>query len=134
MKIVLDANIFISSLFWGGNPRIVLGRAINKTDELFITKEILNEIEEVIGRPKFHAGRNEIEYFIKSIEKISNKVSIKNKIKKGSRDKSDNKYIECGIAANADYIISGDIHLLEIKKYKNIKIATAREYLEIIKS
>ena len=133
MKIVLDANIFISSLFWGGNPRLVLGRAINKTDELFITNEILNEIEEVIGRPKFHTDRNETEYFIKSIEKIANKVPVKNKIGKASRDKSDNKYIKCGIAANADYIISGDIHLLEIKKYNNIKIVTAKEYLEIVK-
>jgi putative PIN family toxin of toxin-antitoxin system len=132
MKIVLDANIFISSFFWGGNPRLVLERAINKTDELFFTKEILNELEDVIGRPKFHAGKNEIEYLIKSIEEIANKISVKNKIKNGSRDITDNKYIECGIAANADYIISGDVHLLEIKKYRKIKIVTAKEYLEIV--
>lgn len=132
MKIVLDANIFISSLFWGGNPRLVLERAIKKTDELYITKEILDELEDVLGRPKFHAGKNEIEYFIKSIEEIANKIAARNKIKKGSRDITDNKYIECGIAANADFIISGDTHLLEIKEYNKIKIVTAKEYLELI--
>ena len=132
MKIVLDANIFISSFFWGGKPRIVLERAIGKLDKLFITKEILDEIETVLGRPKFHAGRNEIEYYIKSIEEIANKIVIKNRIKKGSRDKTDNKYIECGIAGDAEYIISGDTHLLEIKKFNNIKIVTAKEYLEIV--
>ena len=132
MKIVLDANIFVSSLFWGGNPRIVLERAISKLDELFITKEILDEIEEVIGRPKFHAGRNEIEYYKKSIEEISNWIVPKYVLKKGSRDKTDNKYIECGIAAKVDYIISGDVHLLEIKEYDGIKIVNAKEYLEII--
>jgi len=132
MKIVLDANIYISSLFWKGNPRLVVERAIKKLDELYITNEILNEIEEVIGRPKFHADKNKIEYYIKSIEEIARKIIVKNRIKKGSRDKKDNKYIECGIAGNADYIISGDIHLLELKKYKNIKIVTAKEYLEII--
>ena len=130
MKIVLDANIFISALFWGGNPRIVLKRAINKTDILFISKEILDEIEDVIRRPKFHAGKNEIEYFIKSIEDISNKVVVINKIKNGSKDKTDNKYIECAVAANVDYIISGDNHLLGLKKYNNISIVTAKEYLE----
>jgi putative PIN family toxin of toxin-antitoxin system len=130
MKTVLDANIFVSAFFWGGNPRIVLERAINKTDELFISKEILDEIEEVIGRPKFHAGKNEIEYYIKSIEEISAKTIPKNKIKKGSRDITDNKYIECAIAADADYIISGDIHLPELKKYRKIKIVSAKEYLE----
>lgn len=132
MKLVLDANIFISSFFWGGNPRIVLKRTIAKLDELFITKEILHEIEEVISRPKFHAGRNEIEYYIKSIEEISNKIIIRDKIKKGSRDKKDNKYIECGIASNADYLVSGDIHLLELKRYADIKIVTAKEYLDIV--
>ncbi|MDR0321676.1 MAG: putative toxin-antitoxin system toxin component, PIN family [Treponema sp.] len=132
MKVVLDANIFISALFWGGNPRSVLERAINKSDDLFISKEILDEIEDVIGRPKFHAGKNEVEYYIKSIEEISNKVVPKNKIKKGSRDITDNKYIECAIAANADFIISGDAHLLELRKYRKIKIVSVKEYLELI--
>jgi len=132
MKIVLDANIFISSFFWGGNPRLLLERVIKKQDELYISKEILVEIEEVIGRPKFHAGKDEIEYFVRSIEEIANKVVIKNKIKNGSRDKKDNKYIECALTAGADCIISGDTHLLEIKNYKNIKIINAKEYLELI--
>ena len=132
MKLVLDANIFISSFFWGGNPRMVLERAIKGIDELFITKEILTEIEEVMGRPKFHADKEEIDYFINSIEEIGNKIMPK-KIKNGSRDKADNKYIECGIAANVDYIISGDIHLLELREYKTIKIITAQKYLEIRK-
>ena len=133
MKIVLDANIFISALFWGGNPKKVLERAINKTDELYISKEILEEIEDVIGRPKFHAEKEKIEYIIKSIEDISEKITSKIKIKKGSRDIKDNKYIECAMTADADYIISGDIHLLELKQYKKIKIVTAKEYLDISK-
>jgi len=131
MKIVLDANIFISALFRGGNPKKVLERAINKTDELYISKEILEEIEDVIKRPKFHAENEKIEYIIKSIEDISEKITPKNKIKNGSRDINNNKYIECAMAANANFIISGDIHLLELKQYKKIKIITAKEYLEI---
>ena len=133
MRLVLDANIFVSSFFWGGNPRMVLERVIEGIDELFITKEILDEIEEVMGRSKFHAEKEEVEYFINSIEEIGNKIVPKIKIKNGSRDKADNKYIECGMAANVDYIISGDIHLLELREYGNIKIKSAREYLKTIK-
>jgi putative PIN family toxin of toxin-antitoxin system len=133
MKIVLDANIFISSFFWGGNPRFVLERVITGIDELFITKEILDEIESVLRRPKFHADKEKAAYFISSIEEIGNKIVPKSRIRNGSRDKTDNKYIECGITADVDYIISGDIHLLEIKEYGNIKIVTAKNYLEIIK-
>jgi len=132
MKIILDANIFISALFFGGNPGSVLERAINKSDELFISREILDEIEDVIQRPKFHAGKDEIGYIIKAIEKISTKIIPQKLIKYGSRDKTDNKYIECGIAGNVDYIVSGDVHLLEIKKYGAIRIVNAKEYLEIV--
>ncbi|GMO19005.1 MAG: putative toxin-antitoxin system toxin component, PIN family [Spirochaetaceae bacterium] len=133
MKIVLDANVFISSFFWGGNPRKIFERIIAGTDELFVTKEILDEIEDVMGRPKFHTDKDNIQYYINSIEEIGNKITAKKHIKNGSRDKSDNKYIECGIAANVDYIISGDIHLLELKEYDNIKIVTAKNYLAIVK-
>ena len=133
MKIVLDANIFISSFFWGGNPRMILKRIISKIDELFITKEILEEIEDVLGRPKFHANNDSIYYFINSIEEIGNKIiPWMKRITNGSRDEKDNKYIECGIAADVDYIISGDIHLLELKKYDGINIVTAKNYLEIV--
>jgi putative PIN family toxin of toxin-antitoxin system len=131
MRLVLDANIFISSFFWGGKPRMVLERIIKGIDELFITKEILDEIEEVIGRPKFQVEKEEIDYLIKSIEEIGNRIIPKRQIKNGPS--TDNKYIECGITANVDYIISGDIHLLELREYGNIKIITAREYLEVIK-
>ena len=130
MKIVLDANIFISSFFWGGNPRLVLERVITGKDELYITKEILGEIESVMGRPKFHVKKEEVDYFINSIEEIGNKIVSKRQVNNGSRDKTDNKYIECAITANADYIISGDMHLLELKEYKNVKIVTAKDYLE----
>ena len=131
MKIILDANIFISSFFWGGNPRSILERVITKADELFLTKEILDEIEDVLARPKFHTGKTEIEYFIKSIEEIGNKIAAKERVQR-SRDKKDNKYIECAMASYANYIISGDIHLLEIKKHGSIKIVSAKEYLGII--
>ena len=133
MKIVLDANIFISSIFWGGNPRTVLERAIANLDELFISKEIMDEIEDVIGRPKFHVNKEKIEFLIKSIEEIGKKTVISGRVIKGSRDRTDNKYLECAIASNADYIISGDTHLLEMKKYRGIKIVTPKEYLDIIK-
>ena len=132
MKIVLDANIFISSLFWGGNPRSVLNRVIKGIDKLFITKEILDEIESVLIRPKFHTDKEKVSYFISSIEEIGNIVIPKRQINNVSRDKTDNKYIECGITADVDYIISGDAHLLELKEYKTIKIVTARDYLEVI--
>ncbi|MDR1636997.1 MAG: hypothetical protein LBR93_06635 [Treponema sp.] len=86
----------------------------------------------MIRRPKFHADEHEINYFTKSIEEIANKIVPKRRIDNDNRDKTD-KYIECGITARVDHIISGDIHLLELKEYENIKIVTTKSYLEIVK-
>jgi len=130
MKIVLDANIFISSFFWGGNPRLVLERVITGKDELYVTKEILDEIESLMERPKFNVHKEEVDYFINSIEEIANKIVPKERVNNDSRDKADNKYIECAITANVDNIITCDMHLLELKEYKNVKIVTAKDYLE----
>jgi len=132
MRIVLDANIIISSFFWGGNPKIIVERIISGIDELFISKEILEEIEGVIRRPKFHTDNDRINYFINSIEEIGNKITPQKLGETGSRDRTDNKYIECGTTANVDYIISGDIHLLELKKYQNMQIVSAKNYLDIV--
>ena len=132
MKIVVDANIFVSSYFWGGKPRKIFERIITGLDELYITQEILDEVKDVISRPKFHASMSEIMLYINSIEEIANKIVVKEKMKTKSRDRDDDKYIECAISGKVNYLISGDIHLLEIKKFEEIKIINANEYLEIV--
>jgi putative PIN family toxin of toxin-antitoxin system len=134
MKIIVDANVFVSSYFWGGNPQMLLERVIAGLDELYISREILDEIKDVLGRPKFHADINEIELYMDSIKEIANIIVVQEDIKIESRDKDDNKYIECAVSGNVDYIISGDIHLLEIKQYRNIKIMKVKEYLDIVNS
>jgi putative PIN family toxin of toxin-antitoxin system len=132
MKIVIDINIFVSSFFWKGNPRKVVDRAMDGIDELYITKEILEQISEVMNRPKFNTDKRSIEYYIKSIEEISNEIIIAVKIQGGSRDIDDNIILECGITGNADYIITGDDDLLVLKEFNGIKIVAPQEYLEII--
>ena len=131
MKVVIDANLFISAFFWNGNPKKVIDRSSDKLDDLFMSMDILDEIADVINRPKFKADRKETENYISGIRKIANFINSSEQVNL-SRDKTDNKYIECAVAANADYIISGDIHLLELKEYGGIKILKAKEYLDIV--
>ena len=77
---------------------------------------------------------NEIRLYMESIEEIANKVEAKGKINTGSRDQDDDKYLECAISSDVNYIISGDIHLLEINEYENIKIIKVKDFLEIVNS
>ena len=132
MKVVLDSNIFISSFYWAGNPRKVLNRITNGLDELYITDKIINEISSVMLSSKFSTDTEEVDEYIKIIDSYSVKLSSKNIPEEISRDKDDNKILQCGIDGNVDFIITGDNDLLVLKEYKRIKILKPKDYLEII--
>jgi putative PIN family toxin of toxin-antitoxin system len=132
MKLVLDTNIYISSYYFGGNPRKILERIIDGMDELYIAKEILEEIDSVMVRSKFKTAANDVAYFIRMIEEIANLVIIKGYVKNVCRDKDDDKILECGLLGNVNYIITGDNDLLILKTYEHIKIITPNEYMEMI--
>ena len=130
MKVVLDINIFVSSFFWGGNPRKIMDRVIDGKDKLFTCKEILQETATVMSRPKFKVTNDYITHFIHSIEDIANQISLTGEIQNVCRDSDDDKILECALLTNADYIISGDDDLLVLEEFRGIKIVTPKEYLE----
>jgi putative PIN family toxin of toxin-antitoxin system len=132
MKIVIDSNVFVSSFFWGGNPREVFERVINGFDELYITDEIIREIMSVMSSNRFNASSIEIEDYVKIIGKYSKNIASKNVPKSISRDKDDDKILQCGLDGNVDYIVTGDKDLLVLKEYKTIKIIKPKDYLEIV--
>jgi len=131
MKLVLDTNVFISAFYWGGNPQKIIGRIIEGSDKLFISDEILNELADVMARPKFKSNPETIKKYIQAIEKIGKKIYIPGNIKV-CRDIDDDDKIECGIISNADYLITGDYDLLTLKNYQHLKIITINEYITII--
>jgi putative PIN family toxin of toxin-antitoxin system len=132
MKIVIDSNIFVSSFFWGGNPRKVFDRVTNGLDELYITDDILNEIISVMSRGKFDLEKQKIEEFKNVIEHFSIKLFPNENIENISRDIDDNKILKCGLDGNVEFIITGDNDLLVIEEYRNIKILNPKDYLDIV--
>ena len=128
----MDSNIFVSSFFWGGNPRYVFDRVINGLDESFTNEQILKEIESVMNSRKFSVNSNEIQDYIKIIRKYSKIIDSKEIPKDISRDNDDNKILQCGFDGNVDFIITGDKDLLVLIEYEKIKIMKPRDYLEIM--
>ena len=132
-KTVIDTNIAVSALIARRGfsaqlfEKIILGEIQN-----FTSKEIIEEIEDVLKRKEItkrttKPSRDFIltNYLAKSIEvKPKTKVTI-------VEDKDDNKFIETALEAKADYIVSGDHHLLELKEFRGIKIVKAKELLEL---
>lgn len=133
MKIVLDTNILISALGWkGGNEYKILKKCFNKELELLFSSEILEEFIKVAKRPKFEFSLEEIDEFISSLLEISKFLVPDKKFDIIKDDPEDNKFLDAAVAGKANFIISGDKHLLQLKEFRGIKILTPREFLDYI--
>jgi len=86
-----------------------------------------------MARPKFNVKEEYIIQFINAVKEIACDVKLTGNIQNVCRDKDDDKIIECAVLSNADYIITGDDDLLTIKEFRNIRIITANEYVNILK-
>jgi len=134
MKIVLDANVFVSAYLWFGCPYQISLRYVQMLDTLFISDDILDELRRVFKKPKFGLNKKRFDCIMESIETNGQKVIVaaEHQAEDICRDPSDDIYLECALAAGADYLISGDNDLLTINEYGGIKIVNARDYLDIV--
>ena len=117
-------NIIVSAFFWEGNEAELFRKIEQGKAELYLTMEILKEIEEVIKRPKFNevmkkAGLTSDQIMQKIVSLSHVVIALKLNIKV-CRDEKDNKFLECAESAKADYIVSGDEDLLSLKKMIDI--------------
>ncbi len=131
MKLVLDSNVIISALLFGGKPRLVFDLVLSGKIDLAISEPILEEIQEVLLRPKFKLSKSFVKEFIKELEEIAKIVEPKRKLKVVKSDPDDDMIIECAIEAKANYIISGNKHLFELKSFEGIIILTPAEFIQM---
>ena len=131
-KVVLDTNIYLSTILFGGNPRKIISLAKSKKIEVFISPKILLEISDKLYG-KFRWNEEQIKQVIRAIGKISSVVRPKVKLSVVKSYPTDDKIIECAMESEANFIITGDKHLLDIKKYKKIKILTPERFLNKVK-
>jgi len=136
LKLVLDTNTIISAFFWNGNEAELFRKIEQGKAALFITREILAEIEDVIKRPKFdkvmkNAGLTP-DQIMQKIVSLSHLVIAPKFNIKVCRDEKDNKFLECSESAKVDYLVSGDEDLLVLKEYNGIPIVRTWKMLELL--
>jgi len=131
-RVVLDTNVLISAVIRNGKPRQLLEAANDKKYVLVTSSEILSEMAEVLRRPKFQMSENEIWQILFALNSSSDIKEVKSKFKVVKEDPDDDVIINTAHDGQADYIVSGDDHLLKVKKFKNIPIVTVAEMLEML--
>ena len=127
MNIVVDTNVVISGLFFGGYPRKVIESVVNNEFSAYASKPIIDEyleiVDEMINNKGGGLNKNILMPFINKLNIINPSTTITI-----CRDKDDDKFIECAVDSKSQYIISGDRDLLDIKNFKHLSIITASEF------
>ena len=139
LLIVLDTNVLISAAFGIENTiPDQIHRALRKQEFILVTSpEILQEIEEVLNREKIiqitKMTKAEIKKFLQDLIDIAFIVLGNVAVQVVQKDPDDDKFIAAAIEGKADYIVSGDKPLLNIKEYMGIKIISPKDFMRLLK-
>ncbi len=137
LKIVLDTNVLVSALINPhGKPAQILNYVFENKIRLFTSPSIIEELERVLSYPRLMKRhgleKEELKEFTFDLLSIMSLVEEEETIEVIMEDPSDNKYLSCAFNTKADFIVSGDVHLLNLKEYGGIPIITPAQLLEIM--
>jgi len=128
IKLVLDSNVILSGIVFGGKPRQILRHVIEGDVELYLSREILNEVLEVLQR-KFDYPQAQLLAIENECIHISTMIEPDLRLDIVEDDEDDNRILECAVASGCGFIISGDHHLLSLRSYQGIEILGVTEFL-----
>ena len=131
IPVVVDTNIVISGLLFGGKVGKIVTIWKNRRIQPFLSQEIMDEYIRVLTYPKYSLSEQEINYllyreilpYFEVIEPANGPVIVKN-------DPSDDIFLYCALSAAVDCIISGNSHLLDLSEFKGIPIVTPEQFLK----
>lgn len=129
IRVVVDTNVFISS-FFGGNPRKIIDLWKSGQITLCLSRAIIDEYVEVLRRMGLQNERELEELLSLFAHGFHVLFTAKTpNLKIIEKDPDDDKFIECAVALNSKFIISGDKALQDIKNYMGIKIQSPKQFL-----
>ena len=140
LRAVLDANVLVSALIRPTGPpgQIVIRLLEGRAFELITSPAILNEVRRSLTYPRVRkyliASDDELDLWVASLELIADTVEGRLRIKAVVEDPDDDKYIVAALEGRAQFIVSGDAHLLVLKAYEGVRIVTPRAFLDVLKS
>lgn len=128
-RVVLDTNVLVSSVInREGTPAQVLAACRAKKFVLVVSEVILEELDRVLQYPKvirFHQWPEERRRsFVEDLARMAKRTPGLRQVSAVAADPTDNRYLECALEGQAQYLVTGDQHLLGLGKYEDLQIVT----------
>ncbi len=135
MRVVFDTNVLVSALIKVGKPRDLFVK-LSKGKQLILSKAILEDFLEVIEDAKVakYTSEHDVTVILNMLGNAAKIVRVKSKFVFVKETPDDDIIVQTAYDGRADYIVSGDKHLLSLKEFKGIKILTIDEMLLVIDS
>jgi len=128
-RVVFDTNVLVSAMLSEGKSHSLLGKAISKKFTLVVSDLILEEFEDVIQRPKFRFTVDEFGMMFHVLMQTVELVDVVSNFEVVERDFKDDMVLETAYDGKADFVVSGDDHLLSLKSFRGINIVSVKEML-----
>ncbi|MGD9347291.1 MAG: putative toxin-antitoxin system toxin component, PIN family [Candidatus Aminicenantes bacterium] len=134
-KIVIDTNVFISAILFRSPTSRLVSLWQKNAISVLISSAVLKEYTRALAYPKFKLANTEIGGVVeRELLPYVHPVKVKRSLNIVTEDPSDNKFLELAVTGKADYILSGDKHLLDLKNFRAIKIMTPAEFFGFFKN
>lgn len=138
MRVVLDTNVIVSGIFFGGAPGAVLELINDNIITPCFTPSTWQELEEALGYEKFFEQWEQSPFSIDEFLNALKSNSLVFPEPSGqpnvvAADPDDDKFLACALAADAAFIVSGDKHLLSLKEFQGIPILAPSQFIALMK-
>jgi uncharacterized protein len=131
MIAVIDSNVFVSEVLWGGVPARVVEMAKAGVFQAVTSPDLLRELRRAL-REKLGVPESRCEAVEKDILRYAGVVLPEENLGVPVRDPGDIRVIACAVAAHADFIVTGDRDLLVLREVRGARIVTPREFLDLL--
>ncbi|HZL66329.1 MAG TPA: putative toxin-antitoxin system toxin component, PIN family [Candidatus Limnocylindrales bacterium] len=129
VRVVVDTNVFISALLFQGKPARVLQLAEERAFTLLVSAPLRLEVERVLGG-KFKWPAHRIVEACTPFWDVAVCVAPTLEID-DCPDSDDNRVLECAVEGKAHCIVTGDHHLLDMRRFREITIFSVDDFLRI---
>jgi len=130
IRVVLDTNVIVSALVYGGKPREITDLILDKKLQGFISPTLVAELIDVVTK-KFRFNDFRIIQTEEMVREAFNVVHPRVHLHV-LKDEPDNRILEAAVGGNCDYIVTGDKALLVLGSFKSKKIVPPAQFLETI--
>jgi putative PIN family toxin of toxin-antitoxin system len=134
VTVVVDTNVLISALVGHGKPRSLLTKLI--AEHLLVTSlEMLAEFADVLSREKFRELKStQVNAFLSIMSNKATVVKVKQHLRIIAEDPDDDMVLSTAFAGKADYVVTGDKHLLNLREFRGISIVTVKDMHELLRT